>query len=290
MKDSLLNSHVHFAPLVCVTMLLIACGGGPSSQSEQVCEIDRAVEPKDCAVLLEESTYVINSADDFDVFCNSPCTRVEGGVTIDGVASLQNLKPLSRLRSIGGELAVKNNSQLESLEGLDSLRSVLALHIENNDQLEDLRGLESLDGPIAKFNLWSNENIETLAGLGPVRSVAVDEVPTMRIDIYSNQNLKDIDAFHHMQDLGKNGAFYLRENPSLRSVAALDRLTRLSSIRVTDNSSLETIEGFSSLERAYGMIVEDNPKLPTCRVMEIRNQLDELEWSSITNNGTGECN
>jgi hypothetical protein len=73
------------------------------------------------------------------------------------VTSLTNLDGLSRLTSVGGDLALTSNDVLTDISGLSSLTSVGGyLNISNNDALTDISGLSNLTAVGGALSIANN--------------------------------------------------------------------------------------------------------------------------------------
>jgi len=123
---------------------------------------------------------------------------------------LQNLDGLSSLTSIGGDLAIKNNTVLSSI-GLGSLSSVGGgLYVANNNALTNVNGLSSLTNVGGYLNFIHNAALTNLNGLNSLTSVGED------IWISDNTILSDISALQNTT-FNPNGSYGLTitDNPAL---------------------------------------------------------------------------
>ena len=97
------------------------------------------------------------------------CSDLTGSLTIHPFAvPINDLSPLIQITSIAKELYIYN-TDLQSLHGLDSLRSVgTDLEIHENHSLKSLTGLSSLNKVNGHLSIADNDSLETLEGLGPI--------------------------------------------------------------------------------------------------------------------------
>ncbi len=110
-------------------------------------------------------------------------TVSEGGLEIESNGSLVNLVGLDNLRTMGnvdedcfcvGEIVIGGNSNLENLNGLESLTTALygGIEIENNPQLVNVDGLQNLETVVLSasdtgvfVNIEGNSMLDDFCGL-----------------------------------------------------------------------------------------------------------------------------
>lgn len=223
------------------------CGSGASGESEGVAPIDAEQDPRCDA--LTEGVVLTNQA---EVNALEGCVSIEGSVWITPRSASLDLRPLARLRRVGGQLIIGCTSSgfesscdssiaVISLEGLNALeeagsflvaqlgastlaplarlRRVEFLGILACPELTDLRGLERLEH-VGQIEIARNPKLASLDGLGRLpmlRSILLEE----------NRALVDIDALSASTD-------------SLRSIT-------LNGVPVTDLSAFGTVESLDDL-------------------------------------------
>lgn len=128
---------------------------------------------------------------DIDNFAtsNPNCTEIIGYVRISG-DEIYNLEGLKQLTKIQGNFHIQASSNLETLNGLDSLFSVGKLIIDLNENLIDLTALSNLT---YTGELWIgyNEKLTTLNGLNNCDSMSF-------ISISNNPELVDISSLNNV--------------------------------------------------------------------------------------------
>jgi len=177
--------------------------------------------------------------------------------------SLRNLSGLEAVDSIG-ILQIKENRNLDSLTGLDNLKSISnALVIDRNRELFSLTGLENLNsigtfflGNVITFSATGN-NVSDLSALSNLRKVSGD------IKIERNVELTNLIGLEGIDTIG--GSFSMIENQKLDSNLALVNLKVINGdVEVIDNPSLLSFEGLSQLTAINGNVeIDGNQSLGT---------------------------
>ena len=108
-------------------------------------------------------------------FYNGGYTKIEGGLYISSIDSLEDLHYLSNLKEVLGELYIQFNANLTSLKGLENLHAIRnSLYVYANDKLTSLDGLENLstiskhttlDVPSQSIVIVSNDKMVDLCGI-----------------------------------------------------------------------------------------------------------------------------
>jgi hypothetical protein len=233
-----------------------ACGSAAGDESEGVVPVDAEQDPR-CDALTEG--LMLSTQAEVDAL--EGCVSIEASVWIEPRSGSIDLRPLARLRRVGGQLLIgctasgfeascDSNIAITSLEGLNALeeagrlqvaqlgarslaplarlRRVGFLGISACPELTDLRGLEQLE-QVDEIEIARNPKLASLDGLAPLpmlRSVLLD----------ANPALVDIDALSRSTD-------------RLRTVS-------LSGVPVTDLSAFAAVETLEDLYLA-GTSVRD---------------------------------
>lgn len=106
----------------------------------------------------------------------SGVTDIIGDVDISGNTSLQSLSGLNNLTRVSGSIEIKSLPELNDLLGLESLTEVGLspadrLYIYNNTQLESLEGLENLETVNGTLELRLNNNLSSITELSALETV-----------------------------------------------------------------------------------------------------------------------
>lgn len=265
-------SH-RFCALALGAALLHLAGCGSSAESVD----PPPVVLEDCAPLPEEQLedcyagdFVhILSAEDLEPFCGNPCTRVKA-LNVGPVEGLRDLQPLSNLRHIEQGLYVGQNPHLRSLHGLEkaALEPGAKLAISENQQLESLQGL----GPMTRLGgesvIRDNPKLRSLDGMEGV-------VETASLMLHGNEALENVEALQNLREV--DGNFTVWENRSLENLRGLENLERIRySFNVDGNAALRDMRAVMGL-RHVGLyyVVENNPALPQCQAQTVLEGLDE---------------
>jgi len=222
-------------------------------------------------------------------------------------ASLQlNLNSLERL---SGALIIQSATNLEKLDGVQSLYEVGdELRITENAALETIE-LSSLHSP--RLGLWLTDNpVLSSAHFGvtyAVVSLVFDNLPTLvQLDLGNMESASAVqltnigagaDASLEL-DLGSliaiSGDLNLTGVANLVDMGAFEALEDVrGSLTVGDNPQLASLSGFGKLVVVEGdLAITSNSALPTCEAFELRNRLQDEGFdgtATISGNLPGDC-
>lgn len=191
------------------------------------------------------------------------CCEIEGDVWIEG-NDITNLRELSILTTIAGDLCLHKNKSLSSLAGLENLAHVECLTIKNNDALVNLAGLESLDTIKGTFKIWYNDLLQNLSGLDNLSYIKSDLL------IEGNHALLNCHGLENLNSVGGSlvigcVAGWMHHNRSLNSLSGLENLRNVNEyLWINCNDSLTNLIGLGSLENiGVGLIINGNKCLKT---------------------------
>jgi hypothetical protein len=183
-----------------------------------------------------------------------------GDLTIRGNSSLRNMEGLSGLTRVGGNrLEISNNSALESLDGLESLHTVLGeLTIEDNNALKNIDGLSSLTtvtiDVVFSIRIQRNAALANLDGLS-----SLSDVPGGLI-IHLNDSLSDLSGLSNLTHVGT--WLHIAANPALTDLDGLQGLKTVGALGIINNASLADLSGLSNLETVQTIFeISWNPML-----------------------------
>lgn len=189
-----------------------------------------SVSSQDCPI----GDLIIQSQAELDQFkIDFPnCKNLVDDVKISGVS---NLDAFSEILNVEGNFDLTNCPLLESLSGLENLKSVNnRLSISHNNLLADLSALNNLQSVGAYLN---------------------PSTPWTLI-ISENNSLRFIDGFENLLSCG-NAEINVGDNPLLESISGFNNLVNGKGIRIQRNDQLSTINGFSSIT-GYGSDAADS--------------------------------
>jgi len=224
------------------------------------------------------------------------CNEIEGDVTIEG-NDIYNLNTLSVLTAIGGFLKIDNNFNLNSLNGLiniitivgtlsigsesswgnDNITSLVGLDnlitiggdliIGCNQNLNSLIGLDNLSYVNGSMKLINNPNLKSLLGLGSITSIAGD-LQIGEYNEWGNPNLTHLTGLENLTFIGGN--IFLGWNETLLDLAGLTSLSFIGSeLRIIYNPALTNLEGLESLITVdSNLILEMNENLESLNGIE----------------------
>ena len=191
---------------------------------------------------LPEGKYFTNQIeiDNFQTYYPG-CTKIEGQVTISG-SEITNLSGLSVLFEIGGSLDITNNTQLESLFGLDNLEAVgSTFSIYENPMLKDITSLSKIDSVHDDLYIETNEKLESLEGLHNIKHV------NGFVDILVQHRLKELNGLRSLVTV--SDYFYISKMDSIQDFSGMDKLRQTGGISVSYCPMFKDFKGLSSIEK-----------------------------------------
>ena len=167
-------------------------------------------------------------------------TSIGGNLIISANYDLESLTGLNNITSIGGDLWITSNFDLESLTGLSNINSVGGdLRISGNSGLMNFTGFENLTSIEGELWISNNSFLETLVGLNNITTIAGD---LKIIDQASLENLTGLDNLTTIE-----GGLELEGN-NLTSLTGLNNLTSIGDFFILDqNFYLTNLTGLNNL-------------------------------------------
>ncbi|WP_162342575.1 receptor L domain-containing protein [Cyclobacterium salsum] len=133
--------------------------------------------------------------EDFGALCY---TKIIGDIMITDHQETIDLSPLNSIREIEGDLIIRKNTYLTSLNGLENLSKVGWLLIAENESLNSLQGLQNLREVKSRLFIQNNPQLKSLKGLENLTIVGE------MIQISSNENLEDFCALKNINSANSN--------------------------------------------------------------------------------------
>lgn len=184
-----------------------------------------------------------------DFAANYPGCSVIGGdvIIMEGAGEqINNLNGLAPVTTIEGDLLLRANENLLTLQGLHHLVEVGGtLDISYNEGLPNLAGLTMLTSIGENFLLNNNDNLEHLSGLETLETVGEE------LQIYLNPSLETLDGLDNLTTIGE--AFILDRNVVLTDINKLNNLTSIGGLfKLSGHSLLPNLDGLESLATVGG--------------------------------------
>ncbi len=188
-----------------------------------------------------EMEVFLTSQADIDNFATTypNCTELTHDLNIDGQNSnITNLLGLSEL--VSAQYLFIQGTQVNTLEGLHNLVSIVDLALWGNSNLQNLEGLTQLQSA-GGLEIWINSGIQDLTGIDNLQSVD-------RLSLFANPNLSDINHLSFLTTLssltiGGNGFSQLTGLENLQSVDGDISITDELLLNVDELSSLQSVGG-----------------------------------------------
>ena len=167
------------------------------------------------------------------------------------LVSLDGLEELATVVN----LRIQHNPKLKHLEGLGNLTTANGgLKVSNNSNLDSLSGLDSLV-ETGSIDILGNQNLESVEALDKVRSSQHMRI----INIKANPKLESLAGFADIEVI--EGELRIWKNDSLRAIEGFESLKRVTGrVKIVDNPELPRCEIDQFIERiqAGGVVVSGN--------------------------------
>ncbi len=263
-----------------------------------------------------------------DAFGAEKYTKITSSLNIgdflnNNPSDIADISSLSTITSIGNNLIVGLNPQLETLEGLENVTHITSLiFIAENETLTSIQNLANVSSNYISVFIQKNPNLLNLDGLEKIdKLVSLDILEneallnidglksvnrTYDIHISDNPNLRNINGLESLTTV--DGGLGISNNPSLLNIDPLlnlryikedfnvweneslqnidgikNLITKPRSVSIHDNNSLQSIAGLQGLEYVGGLIISNNPQLQN---LEGLNNI-KIVSSNLTLSGLG---
>lgn len=213
-----------------------------------------------------------------DVWC------IVGNLDVRGT-SLGDLRGLRQLVTVTGRLSLYQNTQLQSLSGLESLAKVGLLEVSGQPALSSLQGAPRLNS-VGGLMISQNPLLVDVTGLEQVTTTGAllisqssnlvslhgleQLVSTSGIlSLANNPKLTDLSALLSLHHVGVD--LWLLGNATLTNLHGLESLTSVGrTVRVSQHASLSSIQGLAGLTSVGDHLdIFSNPLLDDCAVTEL---------------------
>jgi hypothetical protein len=197
-------------------------------------------------------------------------TNVSNDIVLLGTA-LPNLDAFAELSSVGGALAILNNSALTNVDGLSQFEGGGTLVVRGNPALSRLRAFDAIsrleglmiqnNAVLAELPAFSGLNADRNgAGNGPDGEWTEDALLSFRpeqIEISDNPALRQFDVPGGWQ----SGSHVLIRNNAALERVGLGQLEAIDLLEIESNPLLADIQ-LAALATVDSLRVRDNPELP----------------------------
>ncbi|HVK98209.1 MAG TPA: hypothetical protein VM553_00280 [Dongiaceae bacterium] len=200
--------------------------------------------------------------------------HLNAALVLDGGLQLRNnrnLTSLTGLESISqlGELIIENNRVLKNLTGLGGLERIDGnLLVKGNAKLADLSGASRLANIDGSLTLDDNAALVSTKGVETLQNIQLD------LNLLSNPALASLEGFAGLTRIGGTLAIDVNttshNTPSrLTNLSGLDALTHTGSIRINTNPQLASLQGLNSLTTVTNYLyLANNPLLQNLQALD----------------------
>lgn len=182
---------------------------------------------------------------------------ISGSLSIQHNSALAELTPLSSVKYVGinnsfGDLVIRNNDALTSLQGLQSIEEVDDFFIENNDHLQNLNGLNGLKNVNVMFGLANNPELSSFQGL--------ENLQYVKSFVISSCGFYNFDGMGNIEGISSLTLSYL---PNLVSIEGLQAITEMDSFKIIACDALQSCNGVQNIKTLGNLIISGNDSLAT---------------------------
>jgi hypothetical protein len=216
---------------------------------------DGPVDAPDAGGVYCVGDRIITTAEQYQALVAEHCNGISGGLHMSGDFAVS--PGLDELLTIGGDLRLHSLPALKSMSAFSRVEGVGALAIYQNDNLESLDGLEHLRyvAGLVQLNA-SNPALVSVAGLANLETVG--ETFTL------NAPAKSLKGWHLKSVRSAFGIAATR----LTTLEGLEHVTSLGALSVANNANLASLGPLSTWPKhtAGNLSINTNPLLPQCQV------------------------
>jgi len=199
----------------------------------------------------------ILSQGNMDLTGFSGLTAINGSFTLEW-NSISSLHGLENVEKIGGELMIRSDAGLVSLDGLAGVKEIGFISFFDNINLETM-GMTSLES-VGKTQMYNNAKLDNLDGLSSLTSIG-------DLIVNGNPKLTSIQGLSSVTTVA--GRLWLANNPMLVSLAGLENVKTLpSSLEISNNDSLADLDGLTIETITGSLLVNDNGNLQSLHGLE----------------------
>lgn len=180
----------------------------------------------------------------------STITTIGGDITVQSNGQLQSLNGLHNINTMDGTFVISNNPNLLSLDDLseinDSSHKILVLIIQYNPSLTNLNGVEGLT--CANIILDGNSGLNSLSGLQ-----SIDTIGTFHME-----GCNQITSLQELGNISYMSNIFLRENEGLTSLDGIETMGHLGfMVSIKNNTNLTDFCALNSLIDSSGFSTYD---------------------------------
>jgi len=195
------------------------------------------------------------------------------GLVIDGNDKLTNLNGLNSLKGLlAGAVKISNNPALLNMDALKNVQSLgtdasgQSLTITQNAALNDVMGFSGLTGKVSGgISITGNPSLTVLAGFQKISEIGAN-LNGDALTVSSNAALKDFLGFEGVQNM--KGALVVKNNQNLVSMTGLNNLKAVdgidtygNSVVLQYNSKLKQTKLTQLVKAKGGIVINNNPNL-----------------------------
>ncbi len=197
---------------------------------------------------LDEDIFVgsveLRSQEEVDEFGLNKYREITGDLKLiedeDSENPIIDLSSLNTLENIGGDLAIFETSELQTLEGLNNIENVNRCIIYDNQNVEDISALQGI--MVNNFiNVSYNPKITSLSIFSNIETLESG------VQISGNNSLTSLQGFNNLISTG--GGVGVKYNENLNNVFDLNSLTTIGGrLNISDNPNLINLNGLNNLQ------------------------------------------
>jgi hypothetical protein len=211
--------------------------------------------PISFATLCDAGAFVgdvlLTTQAEVDAFTIQCYTSIEGNLTLmsdfNASEGITDLSGFSGLTEVLGELLIKENGLLLSLDGLEGIRKVISLKLDSNSNLQSISGLRNLEEFVELPNEDFNARTLSISYTGLTSLVGLEKITSLQNLLIVGTSVTSLDGLDNLESVSR--ILTLSYNPSLESLNSLQSLVAVGEfLTIFYNSSLTSLNGLDNLE------------------------------------------
>ena len=239
--------------------------------------------------IIFEGSIRLRSQEEVNEFGSNNYEEINGALFIgdNGPSSINDLTPLSSLKSIKYSLHIEQCTDLTNLNGLNNISTAGHIYIFRNENLTDITALSNISSITSYgISIYDNDELTNLNGLNNITSL-----PGF-LELVFNNKLENTEALSNITYIGGNveiransvltrlnglrnvtvieGGIIINSCPAFIDLTGFDSVQSVGSINIVSNHNLVNLDGFKNLNSVK-------------QSLEIRDQQKILNLNGLSN-------
>ncbi len=201
---------------------------------------------------------------------------IGGSLQIGEHASMKSINSLQNLQLINGSLIITQNDSLQKLSALQNLQSIgNSFIIKENPSLIEFDGLQSLTSINKALIIEDNQSLGSLSGLENLTKVVLSD-----LSILNCNSLTNLSGLNNLNTIGLD--LNIIDNDKLTNLAGLENLSKVRIVDIRNNPSLSSLSGLFNLKSVSRLWIEKSAALNNLIGLEKLEHVGSLWLKNLT--------